>query len=313
MTRFFFASDFHGSQMVWNKFLRAPEHLGVDTLICGGDITGKMIVPLIAQGNGAYTYFLYGRVERIKEDQLGVAESRISGSGYYPYRTTPEEVAELERNEPARTQLFVRLMKERVARWIEQATDRLPERVAIYMMPGNDDAWAIDEVFARQGRVIFAEGKLVPIGDSFEMITFAGVNPTPWDSPREISEERLESMMERLFAQATNPSRLIANLHAPPYHSGLDMAPALDKNLRPITGILGVKRAPIGSKAVRNLIEKYQPLLGLHGHVHESPGKAKLGRTICVNPGSEYAEGVLRGFVIELDRAGVKDIRMVYK
>jgi Icc-related predicted phosphoesterase len=311
--RLFFASDFHGSQMVWNKFLRAPQHLGVDTLICGGDITGKMIVPLIDQGNGLYTYYLYGRVERVKEDQIGAAESRISASGYYPYRTTPEEVAELERDEATRKSLFERLMKERVALWIEQATERLPEHVPIYMMPGNDDTWAIDAVFARQTRVIFAEGKLVPIGDSFEMITFGPVNPTPWDSPREAPEERLETMMDRLFARATDPSRLIANLHAPPYHSGLDMAPALDNNRRPITGILGVKKAPIGSKAVRNLIEKYQPLIGLHGHVHESPGKAKLGRTICINPGSEYAEGVLRGFVIELDRAGVKDIRMVYK
>jgi uncharacterized protein len=299
--------------MVWNKFLRAPEYLGVDTLICGGDITGKMIVPLIAQGNGMYTYYLYGRVERVKEDQLGAVESRISAGGYYPYRTTPEAVADLERDEVARKSLFEGLMKERVALWIKQATERLPEHVAIYMMPGNDDTWVIDEVFARQDRVIFAEDKVLTVGDSLEMITFSRVNPTPWNSPREVPEERLETMLDRLFARATNPSRLIANLHAPPYHSGLDMAPALDKNLRPITGILGVKKAPIGSKAVRNLIEKYQPLLGLHGHVHESSGKAKLGRTICVNPGSEYAEGMLRGFVIELDRAGVKDIRMVYK
>jgi uncharacterized protein len=313
MPRLFFASDFHGSQMVWNKFLRTPEYLGVDTLICGGDITGKMIVPLIAQGNGMYTYYLYGRVERVKEDQLGAVESRISAGGYYPYRTTPDAVTDLERDEATRKTLFERLMKERVALWIQQATERLPEHVAIYMMPGNDDTWVIDEVFAQQDRVIFADDKVLPVSDSLEMITSSRVNPTPWNSPREVPEERLETMLDRLFIRATNPSRLIANLHAPPYHSGLDMAPVLDKNLRPITGILGVKKAPIGSKAVRSLIEKYQPLLGLHGHVHESPGKAKLGRTICVNPGSEYAEGMLRGFVIELDRAGVKDIRMVYK
>jgi Icc-related predicted phosphoesterase len=62
----------------------------------------------------------------------------------------------------------------------------------------------------------------------------------------------------------------------------------------------------VGSKAVRTAIEKHYPLLGLHGHVHESRGKTALGRTLCFNPGSFYTEGILTGAVIDLDKKGVK-------
>ena len=39
---------------------------------------------------------------------------------------------------------------------------------------------------------------------------------------------------------------------------------------------------------------------GIHGHIHESRGTFKLGKTLCINPGSEYTEGILRGSLIEL-------------
>ena len=45
-----------------------------------------------------------------------------------------------------------------------------------------------------------------------------------------------------------------------------------------------------GSTAVRASIEKHQPLVGLHGHIHESKGFVTLGRTLCLNPGSEYGK-----------------------
>ncbi len=64
---------------------------------------------------------------------------------------------------------------------------------------------------------------------------------------------------------------------------------------------------PVGSKAIRVAIEKYQPLLGLHGHIHESKASQYLGRTLLLNPGSEYTEGILRGFFIEYDSEGIKN------
>jgi Icc-related predicted phosphoesterase len=60
--------------------------------------------------------------------------------------------------------------------------------------------------------------------------------------------------------------------------------------------------APVGSTAVREAIERQRPLLGLHGHVHESAGVEKIGRTVCINPGSDYGDGILRGAIVELDR-----------
>jgi Icc-related predicted phosphoesterase len=62
----------------------------------------------------------------------------------------------------------------------------------------------------------------------------------------------------------------------------------------------------VGSKAVRRAIETYQPILSLHGHIHESRGVATIGRTVCINPGSEYPDGVLRGAIVDFDRDGVK-------
>ena len=92
------------------------------------------------------------------------------------------------------------------------------------------------------------------------------------------------------------------NLHVPPIRTPLDMAPVVDENLHPVIQGGSVLMGPAGSQAVRNVIENYQPLLALHGHIHESRGLAKLGKTVCVNPGSAYGEGVLHGALFELDR-----------
>jgi uncharacterized protein len=72
------------------------------------------------------------------------------------------------------------------------------------------------------------------------------------------------------------------------------------------------KMIPVGSTAVRDAILKYQPMLALHGHIHESSGIRKLGTTTLVNPGSEYAEGILRGALIDLDpEKGLIDVKLV--
>ena len=76
------------------------------------------------------------------------------------------------------------------------------------------------------------------------------------------------------------------------------------------TGAGGIEMQPVGSTACRETIERYQPLLGLHGHLHESRGTFQLGRTLCINPGSEYSEGVLRGALIELEGGQVKNYQL---
>ena len=93
----------------------------------------------------------------------------------------------------------------------------------------------------------------------------------------------------------------IWNIHCPPKDTDIDLAPLLGKDLKVQSGAEGVKMVHVGSQGVRDMIEKYQPLMGLHGHIHESSGFTFIGKTLCVNPGSEYGEGQLRGFVIELN------------
>jgi Icc-related predicted phosphoesterase len=60
----------------------------------------------------------------------------------------------------------------------------------------------------------------------------------------------------------------------------------------------GEVTGPVGSTAVRAAIEEHQPLLSLHGHIHESGGAVRIGRTLAINAGSEYGEGVLRGVLV---------------
>ena len=135
------------------------------------------------------------------------------------------------------------------------------------------------------------------------MISTGYGNPTPWNCPRDVSEDELEKIITAMAEKLQRPETAIFNLHVPPYGSGLDQAPLLDTSVTPPRPIVG-ESAPVGSTAVREAIVRYKPQVGLHGHIHESRGIQKLGRTTCVNPGSEYTEGLLRSAVIDLDKKG---------
>ena len=95
-------------------------------------------------------------------------------------------------------------------------------------------------------------------------------------------------------------------IHVPPHDSGLDEAPLLDENLRPTISAGDVLRGPVGSTAVRRIIETYQPVLSVHGHIHESGGERRIGDTLCINPGSEANAGILRGYLIDIGKKGIE-------
>jgi Icc-related predicted phosphoesterase len=151
--------------------------------------------------------------------------------------------------------------------------------------------------------VTFAEGKVLDLG-GFSMVSMGWTNPTPWDTFREAPEDELAEKIEAVAQHVPDMGRTIFNFHAPPYGTGLDEAPALDETLRPTHG--GAVMKPVGSMAVRDAINKHQPLLSVHGHIHESRGMKKMGRTLALNPGSVYGDGVLQGAVIELDAKKAK-------
>jgi Icc-related predicted phosphoesterase len=308
LTRIFFTSDVHGSETCFMKFLNAAKFYRADTLVLGGDITGKIIVPIVEQGDGTYVAQFLGiqEVMKSKEESEGL-EKKIRSSGFYPYRTTPSEVEKLENQKESLDELFSKIMVESVKRWVSIAEDRLRgTNVKCYISPGNDDRFDIDAVLKSSPVVLCPEDEVVSVDTEHEMITSAWTNYTPWHSPRETSEDKLAEIFEGLTARVQRMENCIFNLHCPPFDTTLDVAPEIDRNFKPVTKSGTLSMIHVGSKAVRQAIEKHRPLLGLHGHIHESRGFATIGRTLCVNPGSTYADGILLGALLNLESKGVK-------
>ena len=309
MPRIFFATDLHGSETCWRKFLNAARYYEAEVLICGGDMTGKAIIPLVEE-NGTFEFSLSGERELVSLDRVEEAENLVRRKGYYPVRVTPDQLHQLDVDEGSRRRLFQQVMLEGVQRWMDLAHDKLQGTgVRCFVCPGNDDEMEVDRVIASSDAVELGEGRVIEVA-GFEMISTGWSNPTPWNTHREEDEDALRRRIDAMASQVHDVSRAIFNLHPPPYGSGLDEAPALDKEMRPKHG--GRALTAVGSKAVRGAIEHYGPLLSLHGHVHEGKGVAKLGRTLAINPGSAYEEGLLMGAVVMLDdKRGVKSYQLV--
>ncbi len=300
-TRFLFSSDFHGSETVWRKFLNAARIFDLDALILSGDMTAKVMVPIIRQPDGTYRASLLGRDYVLTEEEVPKFEEKCRLIAYIPYRTTPEEAHRIATDEEYRENLFERLEAEIIRRWLSLIPDRVPDKCKVIMSPGNDDKFSVDEVLRRDPRVIYGSDEVVWLDDEHEVLCCGWANKTPFNSPRELTEGELEAKLESLVAKVRNLRKAVFCIHVPPYDTPIDTAPALDKDLRPVVRGSQVLMVPVGSKAVRRIIEKYQPLLALHGHVHESPGFVRIGRTQCLNPGSEYNEGIFKGFLVEIE------------
>jgi Icc-related predicted phosphoesterase len=309
MPRIFFATDLHGSEMCWRKFLNAAKFYDADVLICGGDMTGKAIVPIVEE-DGRFTVTIGGQTQTVDPDQVGDVEGQIRRKGYYPLRMNVERLHELDQHPEKRAETFQQVMLDGVQHWMEMAKDKLGgSGVRVYVCPGNDDEMEVDDVVRKSDMVQLGEGQLLEI-DGFSMISTGWSNHTPWNTHREETEEQLGERIEAMAKQVADPSRAIFNLHCPPYKSGLDEAPAIDADLKLLHG--GRALRPVGSTAVREAIEKHQPLLSLHGHIHESKGAVKLGKTLSINPGSSYEEGMLMGAIIQLDpKKGIKSYQLV--
>ena len=309
MPRVFFATDLHGSEVCWKKFLNAAKFYGADILICGGDMTGKAIVPVVSE-NGHFSVALGGERQTVPAEQVAEVEATIRRKGYYPLRMSVERLHELDADADKRSECFQEVMLDGVERWMGMASEKLRgSGVRCFVCPGNDDEMEVDEVVRRSDYVELGEGRMVDI-DGFSMISTGWSNPTPWKTHREDSEEELGERIEAMASRVPDASRAIFNLHCPPHKSGLDEAPAIDADLKLLHG--GRALRPVGSTAVRRAIEKHQPLLSLHGHIHESKGAIKIGKTLAINPGSAYEEGMLMGAIIQLDaKKGIKSYQLV--
>jgi uncharacterized protein len=301
-TRLFYASDIHGSDLLWRKFLGAAAFYGADASVMGGDLLGKAIVPIERREDGTFRAEFLGE-ERLVADgaELDELVAAVRFNGYYPWIASADEIA--THADPARQEeLFGVVAREDVRRWTELAEQRAPGNgsvASLYVMAGNDDPLYVDEILAASPAIEFCDDRIVKLGPH-EMISSSYANPTPWDSPRELGEEDLYERLRGLAEELEDPSRAIFNLHVPPYDSRLDTGPDLKPDLTPRMAGGSPVMKPVGSHAVRQVIEEYQPLLALHGHIHESRGETRIGRTLALNSGSEYNTGRLHGAVVTL-------------
>jgi Icc-related predicted phosphoesterase len=297
--RIFFATDIHGSDVCWRKFLNAGAFHKADVLIMGGDMTGKAMVPIVRQ-DGGWELTLQEQRQRVAtEEELVAVEKKISDRGYYPVRLEPDELAAWNADQALVDARFKDEMLRNVERWMALADERLQGKgIRCIVSPANDDMFEIDPIIAAATNVELGEANTISL-DGWSLVSTGWANPTPWKTFRELPEDELRARIDGLVEKVDDPRRAIFNFHAPPYGSNLDNAPKLDADMKYVAG--GQALVPVGSRAVRDAITAYAPVLSLHGHIHEGRGAVKIGRTLAVNPGSTYEDGVLQAAIVDLD------------
>jgi uncharacterized protein len=306
----FFATDIHGSETCWRKFLNAAAFYKADMVILGGDVTGKVMIPIVSLQPGHWEVTFGGqRVQLDTEAELDNIKRKIRDRGYYPAVMSGDELDSLNAEDGSVDRRFTQEMTKGLETWLDMADGKLRGgEIPCILNGGNDDIWEIDDIIERSPSVSFAEGKVLDIG-GFYLASMGWTNPTPWNTFREAPEDVLAAKIDAVVSSIPDMSRAVFNFHAPPYGTGLDEAPALDENMRPMHG--GAVMKPVGSTAVKAAIQKYQPILSVHGHIHESKGVLRLGRTLTMNPGSSYSDGVLQGAVLDLNEKKGKVTRYI--
>jgi Icc-related predicted phosphoesterase len=296
--RLFFATDVHGSDRCFRKFLAAAEAYDAKILVLGGDVAGKAIVPIRRDGD-TVSAEMHGDRVTLPASEKEKLVSDINVFGFYAVEMDDAESERIGADKAYREQVFRREIRAQLEGWCELAGERLPADVRCIITPGNDDPIEIDAVLEAAEKVECPERQLCDLGPAL-LASIGDVTPTPWDTEREYSEEELAERIAAIVEPAPDGVPMIFNFHNPPYNSGLDTAAELDDQLRPVIRGGRPSFIPVGSKAVREAISKYQPTVGLHGHIHESRAAQKIGQTLCLNPGSDYGEDLLRGVIVDV-------------
>jgi uncharacterized protein len=308
--RLFFATDIHGANRVYGKFLNSLRLYHADVGVMGGDIMGKKLIAVVEDSDGNVTLDYFGQkrtVERGKvQTELPQLESTLNETGFYTVKVTPEEYVRLGEDQAHLDKVFEQVMLSRLEQWVALSFKKLEgTKTKVFVTGGNDDLPIIDTFLRREGPFVYCESDIVQIDADHEMISSGYGNMTPWKCPRDLPESELEEKLESMASRVQDMKNCVFNIHVPPIHTSLDECPKLDTSVDPPRIIVGETTSG-GSTAVRSVIEKYQPLVSLHGHIHESRGVEKIGKTVCINPGSEYTEGILRGVIVNLDKGKVK-------
>jgi Icc-related predicted phosphoesterase len=310
----FYVADIHGSDVAFRKWLNAGRFYGADVLVVGGDLTGKVLLPIYpATGrNGSWMATWRGRAVHLEtRAEVDALVRSARDEGAYGYVTTPDEVAAIQASPDLERATFTRLKLDALSGWMDLADQRLADgSIKAVVMAGNDDPPEIDDVLAGARCLEDVGGSVVEIGPGITMASVGESTPTPWHTPRELSDDDLGARVAATVDGLPPGGRTIWNLHMPPHATGIDAAPELDTDLRVQYDAAGEPRMrPVGSRSIKQLIQERQPTLALHGHIHEGRGRYKLGDTVGANPGSQYQDGVLLGVLIRISAArGVQDL-----
>jgi Icc-related predicted phosphoesterase len=304
--RIFFATDVHGSDRCFRKFLAAASVYEADALILGGDVAGKAMVPIVEEAGARYSYSFQGATATVGAGELEEVKQRMGFNGFYPRVTEASDLARMQEDPSYVARLFDEAIADQVAGWCALAAERLPDAVRCVITPGNDDPVVIDEVLERAPKIECPELETVALGPVW-LSSCGNTNRTPWDTDREYDEPELARQIAAMVDPFADGRPLVFNFHCPPYDTGLDTAPQLDADFRPVLDRGTPVEIPVGSTAVREAIERYQPVAGIHGHIHESAAARQLGRSWCMNPGSDYSSGALKGLILDLEDDG--DVR----
>jgi uncharacterized protein len=312
--RIYFCSDLHASRKCWKKFLASAKFYDADIIVVGGDITGKFIVPIVRQPKGYHTAKFMGVERRIEnKEEMQQLKLRIADSGQYWAEMTPDEQQWYAEDQARVDELFHKLVLLRVTEWLEEADGKLRGTgVRCFVSGANDDFLEVDDALKNSEVIEDPNGRVIDLPDGYQILGMGYGNPTPWPCPRDIPEAELAARIDEAAKGVRDPGKTIFSLHVPPIGTGLDLAPRLDENLQMVVNGGGPEMIPVGSTATKEAILKYRPLLGLHGHIHESKGVKKLDGVPVANPGSEYGEGILDGLLIDIHpKKGLRKINLV--
>ncbi len=310
--KMFFASDLHGSNVCFKKFVNSAQFYGAEVLVLGGDLTGKAVIPIAEQSDGTFLSFLHGEPHTLKtKEELDVFIKRNGDMGFYPAVMTEAEYQTLRSDPEAQSALFKKLVLERVHEWADFAAGKLKGTdIPLVAIPGNDDFHEIDEILTRAPHFNFHEMQVCEFKGGYQMLYCGGSTPTPWNTEREYSEKEYVSRFAELIPQVTDMSKCIFNVHVPPFGTTLDACPKLDGSLQVVYEMGMPAQIHAGCQTLVDVIKEHQPLLGLHGHIHEGRARINIGKTVCINPGSVYPEGILQGAMIALQGTEVKTVNL---
>lgn len=296
LLKIWFSTDIHGSNACFRKFLKLLDvqkpMMKPNIMIIGGDITGKELVPIRREktyGGCRYEYIdRDGNTKKISEKNLDEELEFLRDGGRYPIICDKTEYQRLEFNPTLKDKKLDEERKKRVEEWMDLLNEKVKNHpdVQIFINCGNDDPLFVDHLLG----AFLPEGKVITIKDNVKLLSLGYSNLTPWECPRDVDEQVIRQKIAEMTEQISIDDILIFNFHCPPFNTDLDEVYEIDQNYQR----RGYKKH-VGSSSIREAIEQFKPILSLHGHIHEAKFSERIGSTKCVNPGSNYQNGILQG------------------